>query len=363
MLRGMLRRFQLLPGLAAALAVLWGAAAAAGDPHPWPQPLFVEPTLTADGLHLLEGTSTGPKWTWNAKIDVRWAYGVGTAERAHQTRGDLAFGAGFPGGLGLALALPVGFTAGAHTSRGEAFALDGMGAGGAGIGDLRAGLLWSALPIDRGGFGLLFGAVAVAPTGAHERLLGEGAIGGEAFASFAIGLLGTRLGANLGYRLRPEHAAPGGRFEQDDDVLWRIGLRVPRENDVAWSFEAAGAIGVATAEGPWPEAGSRPVWLGLGVDFPLGRANRFGLSAGLGVGEAAPAFAIAARLTFEPVLPDEDGDGLRGGADACPLFPEDRDGFADGDGCPDGDNDGDSFPDDEDACPDRAGGESSADGC
>jgi len=64
-----------------------------------------------------------------------------------------------------------------------------------------------------------------------------------------------------------------------------------------------------------------------------------------------------------PVAPDEDLDGISGGADGCPLFPEDADGFEDDDGCPDGDNDEDSFPDDEDACPNEAGGEESEDGC
>jgi hypothetical protein len=240
-----------------------------------------------------------------------------------------------------------------------------MGEDGAGIGDLRAGLQWSALSAAAGGIGLLFGATVIVPTGDHERLLGEGGVGGEALASFALQVLSARLGMNLGYRLRPEHAAPapGERFEQDDDVLWRVGVSAPTENDVAWSVEAAGAIGVAIGGGGWPAAASRPVWLGGGVDFPLGRRHRFGLLAGFGVGEVAPALSVAARLTFVPIAPDEDGDGIGGATDLCPLFPEDFDGFEDADGCPDGDNDGDGFPDDEDACPIRAAGPASEDGC
>jgi hypothetical protein len=272
---------------------------------------------------------------------------------------------GLPARLEADVALPVGVTVGTHEERGGAFELAGMGDDGPGVGDLRAGLMWSALSAESGGFGLLFGATAIVPTGSHERLLGEGGFGGEALASFALQVLSARVGLNLGYRIRPEHVAPGAGdgFEQDDDVLWRFGVRVPRENDVAWSIEVAGAIGVATSEGVWPDAGSRPVWLGGGVDLPLGGRYRFGMLAGFGVGEVAPLFTIAARLTFAPVLSDPDGDGLAGSADQCPLMPEDKDGFEDGDGCPDGDNDKDGFPDDEDACPNDPAGPTSEDGC
>jgi hypothetical protein len=340
-------------------------AAAAGDDAPWPQPMFCEPPLTSDAGHLLEGTATAPAWAWYSKVDLRWAYGAGASDAAHQTRGDLVFGLGLPARLEAALALPVGFTAGTHVERAGAFVLDGMGETGAGVGDLRVGLTWGAVSADAGGFGLSFGAAAFVPTGRNARLLGEGGFGGEAFAAAAFKMLGSRLVLNLGYRLRPEHVdpQPGVRFEQDDDVVWRLGIRVPRVNDVAWSVEAAGAIGVATSQGGWPDAGSRPVWLGGGVDFPVGKRNRLGALAGFGIGEAAPLFTIALRLSTAPVAPDEDEDGVSGGADRCPLFPEDRDGFEDGDGCPDGDNDRDGFPDDEDVCPNEAAKPDSEDGC
>jgi len=352
--------------LAAALFATIGSKTARADGvAAWPQPAFTEPPLTSDGGHFIEGTTAAPKWTWHAKIDARWLYGVGIADRAHQTRTDLAFGLGLPARLEVDLALPAGVTVGSRAARGDVFELVGMGDDGAGIGDLRAALLWSALSSESGGFGLLFGAAAIVPTGSHERLLGEGGFGGEAFASFTLQVFNTRVGLNLGYRIRPEHVSPGPgeRFEQDDDVIWRFGIRVPRENDVAWSIEAAGTVGVATDEGVWPGAASRPVWLGGGVDLPLGRRHRFGLLAGFGLGEVAPLFTIAARFTFAPVLRDEDGDGLSGSGDQCPLFPEDPDAFEDADGCPDGDNDRDGFPDDEDACPNDAAGATSEDGC
>lgn len=49
--------------------------------------------------------------------------------------------------------------------------------------------------------------------------------------------------------------------------------------------------------------------------------------------------------------PDNDNDGVLDEADQCPATVEDRDGFADDDGCPDPDNDGDGIEDARDKCP------------
>ncbi len=48
---------------------------------------------------------------------------------------------------------------------------------------------------------------------------------------------------------------------------------------------------------------------------------------------------------------DNDGDGILDFSDECPNDPEDRDGFQDDDGCPDLDDDGDGIPDRDDLCP------------
>ncbi len=48
---------------------------------------------------------------------------------------------------------------------------------------------------------------------------------------------------------------------------------------------------------------------------------------------------------------DQDEDGIPDNLDACPLQPEDLDGFQDTDGCPDPDNDNDGIPDISDKCP------------
>jgi OmpA-OmpF porin, OOP family len=54
-------------------------------------------------------------------------------------------------------------------------------------------------------------------------------------------------------------------------------------------------------------------------------------------------------LTAKP--DDQDGDGLIDTEDACPMDPEDVDGFEDTDGCPDHDNDKDGIEDRADRCP------------
>lgn len=52
---------------------------------------------------------------------------------------------------------------------------------------------------------------------------------------------------------------------------------------------------------------------------------------------------------------DADGDGVKNGVDGCPMEPEDKDDFKDGDGCPEDDNDSDGIPDAADKCPNEAG--------
>jgi len=73
----------------------------------------------------------------------------------------------------------------------------------------------------------------------------------------------------------------------------------------------------------------------------------------------------AAKCSGCPVL-DADNDGIPDENDKCPNEPEDKDGFEDEDGCPDLDNDNDGIPDENDKCPnepeDKDGFEDS-DGC
>ncbi len=339
-----------------------------GDGKPrWTIPRFAVPAATWDGKHAVEGTATSPPWSWHARLTSQYHYGIGLADSASQVRGGLGFGVGLPADLEIGLALPLGYTFGARTNDalGTERHLVGMGEEGPALGDLTATVLWSVFDAGAGGLGLLFGARAGFPTGYHERLMGEGGFSAEPFGVLAFQVLGARLTFNLAYRFRPEHVSweDDRRFEQDDDIIWRVGVRIPRKYDVAWSFEAEGALGVVTKEG-WPSSESRPVFAMLGLDFPLSRLHRLGLLVGAGiVGEAAPTFTGGLCFSWLPVLPDEDNDGVTGGADECPLLAEDVDDFEDSDGCPDLDNDKDGFPDDEDRCPQEPADGFSEDGC
>jgi outer membrane protein OmpA-like peptidoglycan-associated protein len=75
----------------------------------------------------------------------------------------------------------------------------------------------------------------------------------------------------------------------------------------------------------------------------------------------AVALLVVAGLTHAEPSADRDGDGLPDWCDLCPDEPEDKDGFADADGCPDPDNDEDGVPDVKDRCPNDHG--KAPDGC
>ena len=63
---------------------------------------------------------------------------------------------------------------------------------------------------------------------------------------------------------------------------------------------------------------------------------------------------IGVSYTIGGVPEDADKDGLPDESDKCPTKPEDKDGFADTDGCPDEDNDNDGILDGQDRCPNQA---------
>ncbi len=99
-----------------------------------------------------------------------------------------------------------------------------------------------------------------------------------------------------------------------------------------------------------------------------------GCPEGVPVGTGASNDVVGPAATLAPLAPlpplvralDSDGDGLADEVDSCPQAPEDRDGYDDGDGCPDPDNDGDGVADTADRCPAAAevpNGVEDGDGC
>jgi OOP family OmpA-OmpF porin len=117
----------------------------------------------------------------------------------------------------------------------------------------------------------------------------------------------------------------------DSDIQWEAyaggGLRFDSHRGFVIRLDARvsiipGAINYLAAEGD----------VSVGIEFRLGKK--------------APR---ATGPELEKVA-DKDADGIPDASDSCVDRPEDRDGFADDDGCPDIDNDGDQVLDIADRC-------------
>ncbi len=179
--------------------------------------------------------------------------------------------------------------------------------------------------------------------------------------------------------LELEHRlSPGARFSPT--LVGGIGLtkwRVinPTEGAGGW-FPAGDTVSGYDSDGNPAALSATDLTLGfgLGLDVALGQSLRLGLGAryqvlqgdgldNIGLSErwgpdyvdANTALASAwAGVTWWFGSSDADRDGVPDKDDQCPRQAEDRDGFADLDGCPDPDNDGDGIADTADACPQLA---------
>lgn len=110
--------------------------------------------------------------------------------------------------------------------------------------------------------------------------------------------------------------------------------------------------------------GDRPQHLPPHAFWELKLTAGFEVRGPYGAEAARTRTAVAAQM--QPQDPDADGDGVAGSQDRCPDSPEDRDGFADSDGCADPNDDHDRYPDVLDRCPREAeteNGWADGDGC
>ncbi len=294
------------------------------------------------------------------------------------------------------------------------------------IGDLRLhGRVRFAGDDDRG-VGLSLIAGMTLPTAERTAWNGLGAVSGHVgFGAHWLDDDSHTLTLSLVWRFRPslplETAALG------DDLRFTVGGRVVIDPQLAIMAEIDALIPAAgtaprTAAGVahmTPIEGRLGIGYDLGHGFELSAFSGAGLTGGLGAPDFRVGLGLAWRLsesaetsnsndthdgnnvgteiiagpgpgsalqplvvdatTFAAALaadPDGDADGLvrcpatdgpcPEGFDRCPEAPEDRDGFADADGCPDRDNDSDGIPDTRDACPDTAetfNGVDDGDGC
>jgi large repetitive protein len=240
--------------------------------------------------------------------------------------------------------------------------------GGAGVGDLRLLGKLSLLSQAPTGFGFAVLLDTRLPTGSRPEYRGGELRFEPVVAADYWFANGIRVGANLGYAIRP--AATLLDVGVDDTLTWGVAVDVPirdRWNIVPELYGASSILadGVNAAELP----------VELLVAGRYGLIDRLMLEAGIGTGIVkgfgAPDYRLFFGATYRPPLPlleapDRDADGLPDDEDACPLQPEDYDGFEDDDGCPDIDNDGDGILDVDDACvfrPEDEDGFEDDDGC
>lgn len=216
---------------------------------------------------------------------------------------------------------------------------------------------------DGPGLGMLVGFDL--PTGDAARYTGEGLTRTELSLLADFQLLGAAAGLKLGWLRRPIHrvARPDGdRYKLQDRFLYGVGLRIPMP-----FMPTLSAIAELRGEADFADSRSAPLELLLGGRIKKGPwsatlSGGLRLSSGFGV----PAGRVVLTVRATPKNPDIDGDGIPDGVDACPLLPEDIDGFEDDDGCEDPDNDNDLVPDADDLCPNEEAAEDrdlDEDGC
>ncbi|MFN3202888.1 MAG: OmpA family protein [Bradymonadia bacterium] len=278
---------------------------------------------------------------------------------SQQLVADAAFSLGLFDNFDLSLAAPVVLLQDGD----EAALAPGVQAtdAGFGIGDIRVGfrlrLTGDAPGIQTPGNILAFIGEVALPTGSRDDYQGEPTRYEGRFALSHQTEDATVWSANLGYRIREGTELAG--HQVDDEVFWSLGVIVPVSESVELVPELFGAVTVLAEEIesdeiPAEALGTARFHIAKGVRLDAGAS--MGLLQGVGNPDWRAFLGLALgtsplkRITV--VLPkDTDGDGIYDPDDACPLDPEDKDGFQDEEGCPDPDNDEDGVPDTADQCP------------
>lgn len=228
-------------------------------------------------------------------------------------------------------------------------------------------------PVARGDLAAALMLTATLPTGDAESGFGSQSVTLLPAILVRQRIDDLSLAASLGYRARERVALPG-YAEQDDELDASLALALRVTPLLSLRAEARGRFGVfgrsARSEEQLIEATA-----GVGLDV----TSELELLAGLGgampgtdVGYGSPALRGVLALRYALHAPehaasdDFDRDGVRDAVDLCALVGEDRDGFADADGCPDRDDDADGLLDTIDECPrvsEDSDGYQDEDGC
>jgi len=231
-----------------------------------------------------------------------------------------------------------------------------------GLNDIRLHAKFQLRDILMGRYGLAVILAGYIPVGLDDRFIGDESFGMDfVVAGDMLAFLGTRFGANLGYRYRHEKVQIRDAFISDG-IIWGLAAQFPLFVDsLDLITELDGVIGLAKKpdgrEGirgsEVPVEGKAALRYRLHQDWTLTTGFGFGMN-NQAVG--TPDFRVFVGVGGYWVTGgawgyDYDGDGIYGVHDKCPFEPEDFDGHEDMDGCPDPDNDGDGVPDELDKCP------------
>ncbi len=241
---------------------------------------------------------------------------------------------------------------------------------GAGLGDIRLMPKFILLGAgERTGFAIALGAPLNFPTGEDSVNSSRYFIANpELILEYRASWL--RIALNGGYRYRPTNSDTLEPLTVGDGITYgaAIGSRLGTDS-LEVLVEASGTIYSDVAE---DQGGPNPLEAIAGLRLFNATGLVFSLAAGAGIVAdfGAPELRVIGGLSWQPdnepqsVIVagggavaaraddgDDDADGVKNSADACPTVPEDADGFEDADGCPDTDNDQDGIADAEDACP------------
>lgn len=228
------------------------------------------------------------------------------------------------------------------------------------VGDPRLSIKGNLLTHESFALGVLvYGTAPLAQAMVDQKYIGDSSFtfGGTAVAELLLKTF--RVSANIGANYRPEQRL----FSSSVGPRLQYGLGARYDFTTHWAMLIEG-VGTSAFVNDFDEH-SIEVRAALRIQLDA-VSTQLGGGAGLTRGVGTPPFRIHGQLMWSPDTTDSDGDGILDRKDRCPTEPEDKDNYADQDGCPETDNDGDQIPDVDDKCPEQAedkDGKDDADGC
>ena len=374
------RRRRVLPVILAALLLASGVPAGeAGAQAPAPAKVNMENFFPVGGHYRVwsvEESLVGPAWMPYASLlfhhqegslQVRNVAGQDVELIDHTQTLDVNVGIGLFNYVHFEIGLPIALAMSGSNLGGPGGNSAFTGVGGAGIGDMVIRVKGKILDNLLGGLGLAVSAGVTVPIGDGGQYRGDPGVGILANLILDWRTERTVLTFNTGVRIRTEDAVFLDATVSHE-LTYGLGFEVLLWQDgIALSTELMGRTTLAEPH-PFASADVTTMELLLGPKWWVIPGLGLQLAAGPGLvpGRGNPTWRLVAGVQWAPGAKDADGDGIRDEEDRCPARAEDRDGFADADGCPDIDNDQDGIIDAEDKCPNDAedfNGTEDEDGC